>query len=122
MKRTALFLLAALSTSAFAGVGRHEVEVAIAEAHGAVDAAQRAGAAEHAGNDFNQAQDDIARAERAYEHRDWTHATMEAEKAKADANLAEALARRDRAEATTAEVEATVKRLREEVRMQGGSP
>ena len=122
MKRTALFLLVALSApAAWAGVGRHEVEVAIAEAHGAVDAAQRAGAPEHASKDFSQAQDDMSRAERAYDHRDWTHATMEAEKAKADANLAEALSRQSRAEATTAEVEATVKRLREEVRMQGGS-
>jgi hypothetical protein len=123
MKRTAWLMAAllALPGAAFAAE-KHRVEVALAEAHSAVEAAVRAGAPEHATNDFNLAQDDMARPERAFDARDWTHATMDAEKAKADAVLAAARTRQDRAETATAEVEATVHRLREELGMPGDKP
>lgn len=120
MNRTAWLMAALLALPGVAlASDKQRVEVALAEAHSAVEAASRAGAAEHATNDFNLAQDDLARAERAFDARDWTHATMDAEKAKADGVLAASRTRQQRAEAATAEVEATVHRLREELGMPG---
>lgn len=122
MNKTVLLSLMLFLLPGVAGAAeRHRVEVALAEAHTAVEAAVRAEAPQYATNDFNLAHDDLARAERAFDARDWTHATMDAEKAKADAVLAAARTRQVRAESATAEVETTVRRLREELGMGGKS-
>ena len=63
-----------------------------------------------------------ASARSAYDHRDWTESAFDADNAKADANLAAARSRQHRAEATTNELETTVRSLREQVGVTGGQP
>jgi hypothetical protein len=99
---------------------KRDAELALTEARSAVEAAERAGAEEHAAVDLRVAHEHLAQAGGEYDSRDWTDSVMASEKSKADASLAESRSRQHRAEATTAEVDATVRRLRQELGMQGG--
>ncbi|MEO8669696.1 MAG: DUF4398 domain-containing protein [Tahibacter sp.] len=117
-----MMLVLLLPAVALAGPGKRDAEVALAEARSGVESAERAGAAEHASNDLNAARDDLARANGAFEHRDWEDSVMASEKTRADGTLAEARSRQHRAEASTAEVENAVRTLRTELGVKGETP
>jgi len=121
MKKQIISILFALLVPAvaLAGPGKRDAEVALAEARSGVEAAERAGAAEHAPNDLNAARDDFARATGAFDHHDWEDSLMASEKTRADGTLAEARSRQHRAETTTAEVERAVRTLRTELGVKG---
>ncbi len=112
--------LLALPLSAFAG--RSEAELELTSARANVAAAERAEAATHATQELRQARDLLAQAEGSFKDRDWNDAELEAQRAKADARLAEALSRQRMAEATLAEMERTLNTLREEISQAGGRP
>lgn len=121
MKVRALLLIAGLALCGAAGAAnRHDAELAMTEAQSALEAAERAGAAEHAMPDLNTARTGMARAQGLADEREWTASMLASEKTRADANLAEALARQARAEATTQEVEQAVRTLRSELGRAGG--
>lgn len=110
--------LLALPLSAFAG--RSEAELELTSARANVAAAERADAATHATLELREARDLLARAEGSFADRDWDDAELEAQRAKADARLAEALARQRIAEATLAEMQRTLDTLRDEITQAGG--
>ena len=107
-------LLLALPLASFAS-DRKDAELAMTQASTAVESAERADAAQFAGADLGTAHDMLASAQGAYDHHDWTIAIMDAENAKADADLAAARSRQIRAEEATAEVERSVRSLREQL-------
>jgi len=112
-----------LTVPLFAGaVDRKDADVALAEASASVEAAERADAAQYATADMGHARDMLASAHAAYDHRAWTDSFIDSDSAKADANLAAARSRQHRAEATTAELETTVRSLREQLGVAGGQP
>lgn len=116
----ALLALAPLVASAS---DRKDAELALTEASTAVDSAGRADAAQYATTDFGTAQDMLTNAHVAFDSRNWTDSVIDSQNAKADANLAAARCRQKRAEATTAELERTVRSLREQVGItSGGQP
>lgn len=123
MKRNlvAAALLVALPLAAF-GMDRKDADLAMAEAGASIHAAESADAAEYAPTDLNTAHDMFASAQAAYDHRNWTDAAFAADNSRADANLAAARSREHRAEATTNELEQTVRSLREQVGASGGQP
>jgi uncharacterized protein YlxW (UPF0749 family) len=110
--------LLALPLSAFAG--RSEAELELTSARANLAAAERADAATHATLELREARDSLAQAEGSFADRDWDDAELEAQRAKADARLAEALARQRIAEATLAEMQRTLDTLREEIAQAGG--
>lgn len=110
--------LLALPLSAFAG--RSEAELELTSARANVAAAERADAATHATLELREARDLLARAEGSFADRDWDDAELEAQRAKADARLAEALARQRIAEATLTEMQRTLDTLRDEITQAGG--
>lgn len=121
MKIRSLILLAALSLPGLAAAAnRHDAELAMTAAASALEAAERAGAAEFALPDLTNARNGMAHAQGLADDRDWSDSMLASEKTTADANLAEARARQARAEATTAEVEAAVRTLRTELGSAGG--
>jgi Domain of unknown function (DUF4398) len=121
LKFRALLLAAALALPGLAlAANRHDAELAMTAAHSALQAAERAGAAEYAMNDLTTARAGIAQAEGLANSRDWTESMLASEKTRADANLAEARARQARTEATTQEVEDAVRTLRAELGATGG--
>lgn len=121
MKIRALILSLALALPGFAvAANRHEAELAMTAAQSALDAAERAGAAQYAIDELNTARNGMAHAQGLAGDRDWTESMLASEKASADAHLAEARSRQARAEATTAEVEAAVRTLRAELGRAGG--
>jgi hypothetical protein len=101
---------------------RKDADLALAEAGASIESAERADAALYAGTELNTAHDMYTSAQSAYDHRDWTESAFSADDAKADANLAAARSRQHRAEATTNEMEATLRSLREQVGVAGGQP
>jgi len=107
-------LLLSLPLVSFA-TDRRDAELAMTEANAAVESAERADAAQFAGADIGTAHDMLASAQNAYDHRDWTISIFDAENAKADADLAAARSRQLRAEEATAEVERSVRTLREQL-------
>jgi len=121
MKFTTLVLVAALSLPGIAGAAkRHDAELALTAAASSIEAAERAGAADFALPDLTNARGGMARAQSLADDRDWTDSMLASEKTRADANLAEARSRQARAEATTAEVDAAVRTLRNELGRAGG--
>lgn len=121
MKITALILGAALALPGLAAAAnRHDAELAMTAAQSALEAAERAGAAQYASADLNNARTGMAHAHGLAGDREWTDSMLASEKTRADAILAEARARQARAEATTAEVEAAVRTLRTELGRAGG--
>ncbi|MBN8482937.1 MAG: DUF4398 domain-containing protein [Xanthomonadales bacterium] len=112
--RATLILMALLAMPAF-GADRGEAEVALAQAETALQAAAAADATRDAPVEMRAADDNLAAARGAFERRKWTDSAMNAEKAKADADLAAARSREKRASAATAEIEASVATLRREL-------
>jgi Domain of unknown function (DUF4398) len=115
----ALALMLALPAAAQAA-DRKDADLALIQARTSLQSAEAADAARYASADLKNARDGLASADGQYERRNWTSSLMDAEKATADANLAAARARQQRAESTTAEVEASVRSLREQLGMKGG--
>jgi len=110
-------LMLALPFSAFAG--KDEADLALTAARANVAAAERADAAKHATLELKAARDLLTRAEGSFEDRDWTDAEREAERAKADARLAETRARQHTSETRLAEMEAAIRTLRTEINREG---
>jgi len=115
----ALVLLCSLPAAAFAGE-RQDAELALEHARTSIQAAEHADAARNASTDLNVAHESLAMAEGAYDHRHWVETIYAADRASADADLAAARARQARAEAATAEIETTVRTLRNELGVAGG--
>ncbi|UXI69935.1 DUF4398 domain-containing protein [Tahibacter amnicola] len=109
-----LALCCAVSLPAIAA-NRRDAELALTEARTSVEAAERAGATEHAITDLTAARDNLAAAVDRADHRDWNDSIMASERTRADAILAEARSRQARAEATTREVEVAVESLRAQI-------
>lgn len=118
IKSALLIVLLALPGIAGAA-SRHDAELAMTQAQGALDAAERAGAAQYALPDLTTARGGMASAASLAERRDWTGAMLASERTGADANLAEARSRQARAEAATQEVEDAVRTLRAELGVGG---
>jgi hypothetical protein len=116
---TALVLALPITASA---MDRKDADLALAEAGASIESAERADAAQYAATELNTAHDMYASARTAYDHRDWNESAFSSDDAKADANLAAARSRQHRAEATTNELETTVRSLREQVNSTGGQP
>ena len=123
MKRNlvAAALILALPFTAY-GMDRKDADLAMAEAGASIQAAESADAAQSAPTDLNTAHDMFASAQADYDHHNWTDAAFAADNSRADANLAAARSREHRAEATTNELEQTVRSLREQVGASGGQP
>lgn len=104
-----------LSTPLLASAGRKEADLAMTQARGAVAAAERSGAPQAAPIEMKIARDALTLASNHYDGRDWRDVERWAERAQHDALLAEARARQSRAEALTAEIEATIRTLQLEI-------
>lgn len=121
MNAKALLLTAALALPGIAlGAARHDADLALTQAQAAIDAAERAGAAQYALPELTAARAGMAAAVGDAERRDWTDSMLASEKTTADANLAEARSRQARAEVATQEVEDAVRTLRAELGRTGG--
>ncbi len=118
---TATLLLLALPAIANAA-DRKDAQLAMTQADTAITSAQHADAAMSAPTELKIARDMFANAETAFDHRRWLDSEFNAENATADANLATARSRQHRAEAATAEIETTVRSLREQLGIAGGQP
>jgi uncharacterized protein YqfA (UPF0365 family) len=116
----ALFL--ALPFTAANATDSKDAELAMTEAGTTVESAERADAAQYAATDLNDAHDMLSSAQAAYDHHKWLDSVFSSGNAKADANLATARARQHRAEAATAEIEITVRSLREQLGVAGEQP
>jgi hypothetical protein len=114
-------LIATLPLAALA-LDRKDAELAMTEAGAAVDAAQQADAAQYDAVDFNTSHDMLVNAQAAYDHHHWTESVINAENAKVDADLATARSRQHRAEQATAQVELSVRTLREQLGISGDGP
>ena len=101
---------------------REDADLALAQAGTALQAAERADAAQYAIPDLGTAHGMLNQAQAAYDHRHWTDAVFAAENARADADLAAARSRQHRAEDATAEVERSVQTLRDQLGLTGDQP
>ncbi len=118
-KISLLVLLAAIwSTAAFAA-NKNDAQTAIGQAQAAVQSAESADAITAATNEMRAAQDNLAAALGASERRNWDASVLNAQKAVADANLATARARQQRATSATNEIEASLETLRRETAQPG---
>ena len=86
----------------------------IAVAKSSVELAERAGAPELAPVEMSTARDKLARAEKAAADRDAKPATLLAEQANVDAQLAEATAQQQRSHKAATEFDASMQALRQE--------
>jgi len=100
--------------------GQREAELALARASSSVAAAQRAGADEFARDPLATSHAALAQAERACLARAWLDCEHAAERAQADARLAEARTRQLRAEANTERLATALNALRDELSFRGG--
>lgn len=105
----------------FAWAGKDDAQLALTAARANVASAERAEAARYATLELKAARDLLAQAEGSFDDREWTDAEREAQRAKADARLAEARARQHLAESQLAEIEKTIRTLREELARQGAN-
>lgn len=115
----AFALLFGASAPAFAG-NRDDAERELAAARTALDAAESADAARYAHPELVTARSMLDVAELELDRRDYDDAALDAEKARVDAELATARARQQRAELATAEIEAAVETLRQQLAATGG--
>lgn len=120
MKSPMLCLVVALALPNLALAGKRDAQTQLTRAQGAVAAAERAGAATTAAQDYQVARQMLARADDLCAEREWDDCEMAAAKAQADGRLAEARSRQRKAEAATAELELAVETLRAELARQGG--
>lgn len=114
LRAALLALLLASPLSAFAGK-KDDAQIALTEARSAVEAAERAGGPEQVPVEMKTARDSLDRAEQELDDHEWYDARVHAERAVYDARLAEARSRQMRAEALTAEIEASVNSLQAEI-------
>ncbi len=116
MKRLSVVLLLATvwSTAALAA-DKDDARVAIAQAQAAVQAAENADATTAANTEMRAAQDNLTAARGASDRRNWDAAVLNAQKAVADANLASARARQQRATQATSEIEASIESMRQQI-------
>jgi len=110
----AALLLATLPFAAY-GMDHRDADMAMTQAGAAIEAAERADAAQFDNADLGTAHAMLASAQAAADHRDWTESVFASENAKVDADLATARSRQVRAEEATAEVERSVQTLREQL-------
>lgn len=113
----ALAALLALPGAAFAG--RDDAKTALTQAGSAVAAAERAGAAANASVELKLGRDELSLAERLCDDREWDDCERAADRSRADSRLAEARSRQRTNEAATAELEAAVDTLRDELARTG---
>ena len=106
-------LLAALSLAGCASTPAPREQLAFANA--AVSDASRAGGAEYASPEMRSAQDKLDRANQAMARNDYDHARVLAEEAEVDAKLAGARARSVKAQRAAAEVQDSIRAMREEI-------
>jgi hypothetical protein len=99
--------------------GKDDAQLALTSARANVASAERADAGRYATLELKSARDLLAQAEGSFDQRDWTDAEREAERAKADARLAEARARQRLAETQLSEIQKTIQTLRDELARQG---
>lgn len=118
----AVILILALPFTLASAADRKDAELAITDASSSVESAERADAAQYAATDLNDAHDMLSSARNAYDHHKWLESVFGSGNAKADANLAAARARQHRAEAATAEIDSTVRSLREQLGITGDQP
>jgi hypothetical protein len=118
----AAILILALPFTVASAADRKDAELAITDASSSVESAERADAAQYAATDLNDAHDMLSSARDAYDHHKWLDSVFSSGNAKADANLAAARARQHRAEAATAEIDSTVRSLREQLGITGEQP
>lgn len=121
LRRTATLLV--LSVPGLCAAATHEqAQLALERAHTAYEGAQQADAARDAPSAMNTARNMLIAADGAWERRNWTDAWLNAEKATVDANLASARSRQMRAEAATAEIEASLETVRAQLGLPPGVP
>lgn len=122
MRALTCFLLGPVVAVASAPVnaGEREAELALARAGTAIAAAERVGAQAHAGDPLTIGRVALAQAQRACAVGAWLDCERAAERAHADARLAEARSRQARAEADTERLAAAVESLRDELDLRGG--
>jgi hypothetical protein len=111
--RTAALAFAALALAACASTPPPTDQLAVSRA--AVDAAQRAGAGELAAVDLAQARAKLERAQYAMNTNNYVEARRLADEAAVDAELAQARAATSRAHAAAAQVDQSIRALREEI-------
>lgn len=114
VRAAVIALLLASPLTAFAGK-KDDAQIALTEARSAVQAAERSGAPEQVPVEMKVARDSLDQAEQELDDREWEDARMYAQRTVYDARLAEARARQLRAEALTAEIEASVNSLQAEI-------
>lgn len=120
MKRlSVLMLLAAVWSTAALAANKDDARVAIAQAQAAVQAAENADAATAASTEMRAARDNLTAARGASDRRKWDDSVLSAQKAVADANLASARAREQRATSATKEIEASLESLRQQATQAG---
>jgi hypothetical protein len=105
-----------------AAATHEQAQLALERAHTAYESAQQADAARDAPAAMNTARNMLTAADGASQRRNWTDAWLNAEKATADANLASARSRQMRAEAATAEIEASLETVRAQLGLPTGVP
>jgi hypothetical protein len=113
--------LALCVPAAAAVVDRGSAELELAQAMTAMQAAERDDAARYAPADYDEAGAMLDAARQASARGAWTELATYAERAKVAADLASAKARRQRAEAATAEIQRSVDTLRAQLGP-GGQP
>jgi hypothetical protein len=111
--------LLALPLAALADRG--DAQTALTRASGGFAAAERAGAAQASPAESAVAREQLMLAERACERRDWDDCERAAQRAYADARLAESRTRQSTAESATASLKAAVETLRAELARSGDS-
>ncbi|HET8941925.1 MAG TPA: DUF4398 domain-containing protein [Rudaea sp.] len=103
-------------------VDRKDAQLAMTQADTAITSAEHADAAINAPTTLRTSRDMFANAQSAFDRRRWQESVFNAENATADANLATAQSRQHRAEAATAEIEAAVRSMREQLGLTGDQP
>jgi len=122
MKAIPLWLagLLLVPMTAPAAAGEREAELALARASTAIAAAQRIDADAYASDPLAIGRAALSQAQRACAVGAWLDCERAAERAHADARLAEARTRQSRAEADTERLAAAVQSLRDELDLRGG--
>ena len=118
-KLSVLLLLAAVWSTAALAANKDDARVALAQAQSAVQAAESADAGTAANIEMRAARENLAAAQGANERRQWNDSVLNAQKAIADANLASARSRQQRATSATNEIEASTETLRQQITQPG---
>ena len=114
MTRSVLAVALALPSGVAMAVDRDDVELELAQAATAIQAAERDDAMRYAPRDLDEAHAAFDVARRAADSREWVDAALYAERAKVSGDLASARSRQQRAEAAAAQIQRSVDALRAE--------